>query len=133
MMPISITAPIRALRPGLAKKATMICLYSTTITSAQSTRNTSIRTRKIRGEDSLVSSISIAARGEGFWGIGLTSSMAKARSTANMARKRGEKRSEGPLLNQTKGELEVETAHYLPAYFSNVRCLVGRYRVFAWR
>ena len=35
------------------------------MTSAHSTRNTSIRTRKIRGEDSLVSSISIAERVEG--------------------------------------------------------------------
>src|SRR5580704_2846725 len=62
MMPTSSTAPISALSPGLAKKARMICLYSTTMTSAQSTRNTSIRTRKIRGEDSLVSSTSMAER-----------------------------------------------------------------------
>src|SRR5436309_4127072 len=62
MMPISSTAPIRALRPGLAKKATTICLYSTNRISAHSTRNTSIRTRKIRGDDSFVSSISIAER-----------------------------------------------------------------------
>src|SRR5215831_8254713 len=40
-----------------------------------------------------------------------------------MARKRGEKRPECPLFDQTKGELEVETGHYLPAYFANVRCL----------
>ena len=39
------------------------------MTSAHSTRNTSIRTRKIRGEDSLVSSISIAEREEGPEGI----------------------------------------------------------------
>ena len=62
MMPIKSTAPIRALSPGLAKKATMICLYSTNRISEHSTRNTSIRTRKIRGDDSLVSSISIAER-----------------------------------------------------------------------
>src|ERR1700710_861325 len=62
MMPISSTAPIRALSPGLAKKATMICLYSTNRISAHSTKNTSIRTRNIRGDDSLVSSISIAER-----------------------------------------------------------------------
>src|SRR3954447_23798603 len=65
MMPIRSTAPIRALRPGLAKKAVMICLYSTTRISEHNTRNTSIRTRKIRGDDSLVSSISIAERGVG--------------------------------------------------------------------
>src|SRR3954452_14439885 len=62
MMPISSTAPIRALSPGLAKKATMICLYSTNRISEHSTRNTTMRTRKIRGDDSLVSSISIAER-----------------------------------------------------------------------
>src|SRR5437016_11089800 len=40
-----------------------------------------------------------------------------------MARKRGEKRPECLLLDQTKGEPEVETGHCLPAYFANVRCL----------
>src|ERR1700737_4087019 len=65
MMPTSSTSPISALRPGLAKKATMSCLYSTTMTNAHSTRNTSIRTRKIRGEDNLLSSTSMAERGEG--------------------------------------------------------------------
>ena len=39
------------------------------MSSAHSTRNTSIRTRKIRGEDSLFSSISIAEREEGPEGI----------------------------------------------------------------
>ena len=39
------------------------------MTSAHSTRNTTIRTRKIRGEDSLVSSISIAEREEGLEAI----------------------------------------------------------------
>src|SRR4051812_300396 len=65
MMPIKSTAPISAFSPGLAKKATMICLYSTNRISEHSTRNTSIRTRKIRGDDSLVSSISIAERALG--------------------------------------------------------------------
>src|SRR6185437_6809173 len=65
MMPTNSTRPISALSPGLAKNACTICLLSTTITSAQSTRNTSIRTRKIRGEDSLASSISIVEREEG--------------------------------------------------------------------
>src|SRR5215471_15087750 len=88
------------------------------MTSAHSTRNTSIRTRKIRGDDSLVSSTSMAVRGEGFWGIGLTSSVTKRGRVANMARIRGEKRPDCPLFDQTKGELEVETGHYLPAYFS---------------
>src|SRR3954453_22611085 len=62
MMPINSTAPISALSPGLAKKAVTICRYSTTRISAHSTRNTTIRTRKIRGDDSFVSSISIAER-----------------------------------------------------------------------
>src|SRR5260370_35178457 len=64
MVPIKSTAPISALRRGLAKKAVTICLESTIVTSPHSTRNTSIRTRKIRGADSLVSSISIAEREE---------------------------------------------------------------------
>jgi hypothetical protein len=68
MTPISSTAPIRALSPGLAKKAVTICLYSTTPTRPQSTRNTSIRTRKILGEDSLLSSISISEREGGIAG-----------------------------------------------------------------
>ena len=62
MIPIKSTAPISALSPGLAKNAAMICLYSTTVTSAHSIRNTTIRTRKIRGEDNLLNSISIAER-----------------------------------------------------------------------
>jgi hypothetical protein len=57
------------------------------------------------------------ARGEGFWGIGLTSSVKKRGRVANMARIRGEKRRDRPLFNQTKGELEVENRQYLPAYF----------------
>src|SRR5579883_784504 len=64
MMPIRSTMPISALRPGLAKKASTICLYRTTATSAHSTRNTSMRTRKILGEDSLLRSISMAERAE---------------------------------------------------------------------
>src|SRR6266702_3874673 len=39
------------------------------MTSAQSTRNTSIRTTKIPGEDNLVGSMSIAERAEGTGGI----------------------------------------------------------------
>src|SRR4030095_11472708 len=101
------------------------------MTSAHSTRNTSIRTRKIRGDDSLVSSISIAARGEGFWGIEGRHPWRKARRAVNMAQERGEKRPECLLFNQTKGEPEFETGHYLPAYFSIVRCLAERYRDFA--
>ena len=64
-MPIKSTRPISALRPGLAKKAVTICLYSTTAISAHSTRNTSIRTRKMRGGASFVNSSSIVEREEG--------------------------------------------------------------------
>jgi hypothetical protein len=42
---------------------------------------------------------------------------------ANMAQERGEKRPDSPDFDQTQGEPEVETGHYLRAYFSNVRCL----------
>src|SRR6516164_9908128 len=69
MIPTRSTRPINALRPGFAKKAWMICRYSTIATSAHRTRNTSMRTRKIRGEDNLFSSISIAEREEGPEGI----------------------------------------------------------------
>src|SRR5688500_14055368 len=52
-MPITSTAMISALRPGLAMKATTICLCSTTTIRPHRIRNTIIRTRKIRGEDNL--------------------------------------------------------------------------------
>ena len=57
------TAMISAFRPGLAMKATTICLYRTTTTRPHRTRNTSIRNRKIRGEDSLKGSRSRAMAG----------------------------------------------------------------------
>ena len=76
------------------------------MTSAQSTRNTSIRTRKIRGDDSLVSSISIAARDEGFWDIAGGIHGVKRGRAANMAQERVEKRREWLLFNQTKGGTE---------------------------
>src|ERR1700678_1391594 len=97
MVPIKSTSPISALRPGLAKKATTICLYSTTMTSVHSTRNTSIRTRKIRGEDSLLSSISIAEREEGLDGISWVIRCEEPLSGSNMAQRRRENRSDRPL------------------------------------
>src|SRR5215468_1056716 len=63
------------------------------MTSAQSTRNTSIRTRKIRGDESLVSSTSIAARGEGFWGIAGGIHGVKARSGRQYGTGRGGKKA----------------------------------------
>src|SRR5262245_33782150 len=62
-MPMASTPMISALSPGLARNATQICLYSTITTSAHRIRNTSIRTRKIRGEDSLNGSMSCAMAG----------------------------------------------------------------------
>src|SRR6478752_589173 len=59
-MPMASTAMINALSPGLARKAAQICRYSTITTSAHSVRNTTIRTRKIRGDESLNGSMSCA-------------------------------------------------------------------------
>ena len=102
MMPISSTAPISAFRPGLAKKAVMICLYSTTMTSEHSTRNTSIRTRKIRGEDSLFSSVSIAEREEGPEAIGVIRWEGTVSGT-NMAQRGREKRLGWTSLARNSG------------------------------
>ena len=51
---------ISAFRPGLAMNATSICLCSRKATSPPSTTNTSIRNRKMRGDDSLSGSSSFA-------------------------------------------------------------------------
>src|SRR5215467_6668706 len=59
-MPKASTKMITPLRTALARKAVQICLYSTITTSAQRVRNTTIRTIKIRGEESLNGSISCA-------------------------------------------------------------------------
>jgi hypothetical protein len=55
--------------------------------------------------------------------------MAKARSVANMARKRREKRPECPVFNQTKGELEVEAGHCPHAFRQSCE---GMIRVRSW-
>src|ERR1700754_4514030 len=96
MMPIKSTAPIRAFSPGLAKKATMICLYSTNRINEHSTRNTSIRTRKIRGDDSLVSSISIAERVLG--AIGRESGLGRGPFRASIWHSDGGKTDSGRLF-----------------------------------
>src|SRR5262245_1211039 len=59
-IPISSTRMMRVLSPGLARNAIQICLLSTTTTSAHRIRNTSIRTRKMRGDESLKGSMSCA-------------------------------------------------------------------------
>src|SRR4051794_11943308 len=97
MMPISSTAPISALSPGLAKKATMICLYSTNRINAHNTKNTTIRTTKIRGDDSFESSISIAERGVG--AIWQESGLGRTVSGLNMAQRRRENRSGAVVID----------------------------------
>src|SRR5947209_2040091 len=85
------------------------------MTSAQSTRNTSIRTRKIRGDDSLVRSISIAAREEAFWGIGRRHPWRKSRGrAANMAQERREKRPLPLDLSPTKGNRILKPGIIVP-------------------
>src|SRR5262249_30344980 len=59
-MPKASTKMITPLRTALARNAVQICLYSTITTSAQRVRNTTMRTRKIRGEESLNGSMSCA-------------------------------------------------------------------------
>src|SRR5665213_64914 len=59
-MPMSKTAIITALRPGLAMKATWICLCRTKAISPPRMTNTSIRSRKMRGLDNLSGSTSLA-------------------------------------------------------------------------
>ena len=60
MMPISSTPMISALSGGLAMNATRICLWRTTTIRPHRIRNTIIRTRKIRGEETLNGSMSRA-------------------------------------------------------------------------
>src|SRR6476619_8645097 len=117
IVPIKATAPISALRPGLAKKATVSCLYSTTVTSAHSTRNTSIRTRKIRGEDSLLSSISISEREEWPEGICKCHPLRKAALGTNMAQRAGERSRESRDIGRQKWNLCLK-----PDFDINVFC-----------
>src|SRR5512143_1004147 len=60
MMPIASTAMISAFSPGFAMNATSICLCSTKATRPTRTTKTSILNRKIRGDDSLRGSSSLA-------------------------------------------------------------------------
>src|SRR4051794_27883344 len=77
------------------------------MTSAHSTRNTSIRTRKIRGEDNLLSSISISERG-GPEGIAGVFRCEKPRVVANMAQRAREKRSKGLISGEDHGNLTLK-------------------------
>ena len=54
---------ISALSGGLALKATQICGWMTTTIRLHRIRNTSIRTRKMRGEETLNGSMSCAMAG----------------------------------------------------------------------
>jgi len=87
-----------------------------TITSAHSTRNTSIRTRKIRGEDSFTGSISIAERKEEPEGIADVIRCEKPLFGPNMAQRAREKR---PLAinRRWQRELPRETGSGRLAYF----------------
>src|SRR6516162_9901836 len=89
-IPIRRTPIMSALRPGLARNAVQICRYSTTTTSEHRIRNTSIRTRKIRGEESLKGSMSCSmANG---------SSPQSAHNTAASRRKEEPEKQPGMLL-----------------------------------
>src|SRR3984957_15170157 len=59
MMPISSTAMIRPLSHGLARKALKIWRCSTNAIRPHRIRNTSIRMRKMRGDESFVRSFPI--------------------------------------------------------------------------
>src|ERR1700750_2661571 len=102
-MPIKSTSPISAFSPGLAKKAVTICLLSTTAISAHSTRNTSIRTRKIRGGASFVNSSSIVERGEGGISGFIPCKQRQFFHAPNMAQRAREKR---PLAADREQECE---------------------------
>src|SRR5664279_5415288 len=78
------------------------------MTSAHSTRNTSIRTRKIRGEDSLLSSISISEREEDPEGIAGVIRCEKPRVAANMAQRAREKRSKGLISGGDYGNFTLK-------------------------
>src|SRR6476646_4844073 len=88
--------------------------------SPHSTRNTSIRTRKIRGEDSLLSSISIAEREEEPAGITM-SSVARSCLGLNMAQRCREKSQYGRVWGGIR-ELRVETGLRGSGHFINLRC-----------
>ena len=78
------------------------------MTSAHSTRNTSIRTRKIRGEDNLVSSISISEREEGPEGIAGVIRYEKPRSGTNMAQRAGEKSRKPRFQADQRGTCQLK-------------------------
>ena len=80
------------------------------MTRPHSTRNTSIRTRKIRGEDNLLSSISISEREEGPEGIegGIRCEKRRWGNQYGTARQREKLRSLDFI--QTKVELHCQTA-----------------------
>src|SRR6266851_7327574 len=91
--------------------------------SPHSTRNTSIRTRKIRGEDSLLSSISIAEREEEPAGITM-SSIARSRCSGppiwhSGAGKKGHQGCDWGGIRELRGE----TGLRCNGHFINLRCL----------
>src|SRR5882757_4026274 len=89
------------------------------MTSAHSTRNTSIRTRKIRGEDSLVSSISIAEREEEPEAIDDVIRCEEPISGHQYGTAASGKKGGCKLFAAGKGELRGETGLRSRAYFIN--------------
>src|SRR4029079_17565290 len=79
------------------------------MTRLHSTRNTSIRTRKIRGDDSLLSSISMSERAEGPEGIACVIRSKKRLLGGQYGTARLRKKIRKPSLRPTKGELDAET------------------------
>src|SRR5215204_1147162 len=98
------------------------------MTSAHSTRNTSIRTRKIRGEDSLLSSISISEREEGPEGICGCIRYEKPSWGTNMAQRAGEKSWEAAISGRRWWNLSRNPA-LTSAYFATFRCPTGIFHV----
>src|SRR5947209_7974624 len=94
------------------------------MTREHNTRNTSIRTRKIRGEDSFVSSISMSERAEGPEGIaGVIRS--KSRFGGPIWHSAAEKKDQkAPFEANLKGNFALKPG--LPwAYFAKVGCPPG--------
>src|SRR2546430_269333 len=97
------------------------------MTRPHSTRNTSIRTRKIRGEDSLLSSISMSERAEGPEGIACVIRSQRRLLGGQYGTAQPIKKIRKPPLRPTKGELGAETVLSLERILQTL----GVHRVFA--
>src|SRR4051794_21394408 len=99
------------------------------MTSAHSTRNTSIRTRKIRGEDSLLSSISISEREEGPEGICGCHPLRKSRAGEPIWHSGLEKKAGKPRFRVDDGGTSSRNPALTSAYFATFRCPTGIFHV----